>query len=356
MMSKNPLDLVPGRKLSREEVAEALRLSITAELDAINLYLQLARAIDDEKVRKVFEDIAREEKTHVGEFLALLKYLDPEQVKELKKGEEEVEELTGIRAPSPPSDSPTGSTGKEGGFEETVAREVRKLVSSTRTLTRKLPTFPLGRGVDSVPLERVGEKPERTIIPLCEISYRFKVSQRAVDYSTRMGQPLEMPEASNAALSLVFEEERVVLEVLLRESGVKLPLGTWDNPGESVVDVARAVSELAKRGFRRPFILIVNQARYVKLLAVSEKTGVTDLERVKMLVDEVVTTSSMPDDKALVVSATSDVLDIVYGGDAEVDYIGPEDGYHVFKLWSTIATRVRNPNGIVLMEVVRSEH
>ncbi|MEM4852321.1 MAG: ferritin family protein, partial [Thermofilum sp.] len=102
MLSKHPLELPPGRKLSREEVADALRLSIIAELDAISLYLQLARAIEDERFRRVFEDIAREEKTHVGEFLALLKNLDPEQVEELKAGAAEVQELTGIAAPDPP--------------------------------------------------------------------------------------------------------------------------------------------------------------------------------------------------------------------------------------------------------------
>lgn len=92
MLAKNPLDLVP-KKLSKDEIVEALRLAIIAELDAINLYLQLARSIDDEKLRRIFEDIAKEEKTHVGEFLALLKMLDVEQVKELEKGEREVKEL-----------------------------------------------------------------------------------------------------------------------------------------------------------------------------------------------------------------------------------------------------------------------
>lgn len=93
MMSKNPLELPKSRKFSREELAQAVRLAIIAELDAINLYIQLAEAVDDEDIKKVFLDIAREEKTHVGEFLAILKRLDPEQVSELKAGEKEVEEL-----------------------------------------------------------------------------------------------------------------------------------------------------------------------------------------------------------------------------------------------------------------------
>ncbi len=92
MLSENPLNL-SDKKLSKLGVVQALRLAIIAELDAINLYVQLANAIDDEKVKEVFLDVAREEKTHVGEFLELLLRLDPEQVEELKKGKEEVEQM-----------------------------------------------------------------------------------------------------------------------------------------------------------------------------------------------------------------------------------------------------------------------
>ena len=99
MLSKNPIDLPVGKKFSKEELAEALRHSIAAELDAINLYLQFARAVEDEKIRRVIEDIAKEEKTHVGEFLALLLTLDPGQVDELKAGKKEIEELTGLKVP-----------------------------------------------------------------------------------------------------------------------------------------------------------------------------------------------------------------------------------------------------------------
>jgi len=93
MLSKNPIEIPSGKKLSREELIQAIRLSIIAELDAINLYLQLSSATDDPLAKKVLEDIAREEKTHVGEFLTLLEKLDPEQVKELEKGKKEVKEL-----------------------------------------------------------------------------------------------------------------------------------------------------------------------------------------------------------------------------------------------------------------------
>ena len=91
MLSQIPFDM---GKLSDEDLdREILRVAIIAELDAINLYEQLASMTENKLVKKVFLDIAREEKTHVGEFQTLLLMRDEEQVKELEEGREEVEEL-----------------------------------------------------------------------------------------------------------------------------------------------------------------------------------------------------------------------------------------------------------------------
>jgi rubrerythrin len=74
--------------------AQILRAAIIAELDAINLYKQMAEQAESEDIKKILLDIAKEEKTHVGEFQYLLLQIDKEQEKELEKGKEEVlEEL-----------------------------------------------------------------------------------------------------------------------------------------------------------------------------------------------------------------------------------------------------------------------
>ncbi len=91
MLSKIPFNL---ENLSQEDIEkQILRIGLIAELDAINLYEQLASLTQDEKIRAIFLDIAREEKTHVGEFLTLLLMNDEEQEDELEEGREEVEEL-----------------------------------------------------------------------------------------------------------------------------------------------------------------------------------------------------------------------------------------------------------------------
>jgi rubrerythrin len=92
MLSKIPIILLES--MGKEDpVKEILRAGIIAELDAINLYEQMAAMTQDNDTQKVLLDIANEEKTHVGEFLSLLLRKDGEQGVELEKGKKEVEEL-----------------------------------------------------------------------------------------------------------------------------------------------------------------------------------------------------------------------------------------------------------------------
>jgi len=92
MLSGIPVDL---KKVKKEEVdKEILRLGMIAELDAVSLYEQLIAMTENKGIKKVILDIAKEEKTHVGEFQALLLKLDKEQARELDKGKKEVDELT----------------------------------------------------------------------------------------------------------------------------------------------------------------------------------------------------------------------------------------------------------------------
>ena len=91
MLSRIPIDL---ERIKKEDLdKEILRSAMIAELDAINLYEQMADMTQSRNIRKLLLDVAKEEKTHVGEFEALLLMKDKEQEKELKKGEEEAEAL-----------------------------------------------------------------------------------------------------------------------------------------------------------------------------------------------------------------------------------------------------------------------
>ena len=84
--------LSKDRKLTNAELIRSIRFMIAAEYEAVQLYTQLAESIDNKLAIEVLMDIADEEKVHAGEFLRLLKELDPEEEKFYAEGAEEVEE------------------------------------------------------------------------------------------------------------------------------------------------------------------------------------------------------------------------------------------------------------------------
>jgi len=91
MLSTIPINLEKVRKEDLDR--ETLRVGIIAELDAVNLYEQLAAMTENRNIKKLLLDIAKEEKTHVGEFQALLLKQDEEQKGELEEGKKEVDKL-----------------------------------------------------------------------------------------------------------------------------------------------------------------------------------------------------------------------------------------------------------------------
>ncbi len=87
MLSQIPIDFKNDKEDTDKQI---LRVGMIAELDAVSLYEQMAAIAKDKSIKKVLLDIAKEEKTHMGEFQALLLKHDKEQVRELLEGQKEV--------------------------------------------------------------------------------------------------------------------------------------------------------------------------------------------------------------------------------------------------------------------------
>lgn len=86
MISENPVNIDKNRNID----LQALRHSIIAEYDAIELYEQLADKVNNNGVKKLLLDVAEEEKVHIGEFEQALRMLDEEHGKAEEEGKEEV--------------------------------------------------------------------------------------------------------------------------------------------------------------------------------------------------------------------------------------------------------------------------
>ncbi|KKG12260.1 ferritin family protein [Methanosarcina sp. 2.H.A.1B.4] len=76
MLSETLADL---ENTSQKDIdKEILRAAMIAELDAINIYEQMANLTKNEDVRTILLDIAREEKIHVAMFETVLLQTDEE--------------------------------------------------------------------------------------------------------------------------------------------------------------------------------------------------------------------------------------------------------------------------------------
>ncbi|MBE0448038.1 MAG: Rubrerythrin [Actinobacteria bacterium] len=99
----DPFSGMIPRKMTKEELIRAIRLDLTAEEEAIHLYMAHADATDDPLAKKVLIDVANEERVHAGEFQRLLSILASDEDKFLEDGAREVDvmqaELSGAGGP-----------------------------------------------------------------------------------------------------------------------------------------------------------------------------------------------------------------------------------------------------------------
>ena len=104
----NPFSgMVPDRKMTKSELVRAIRQNLSAEEEAIHLYLAHADATDDPLAKEVLTDVANEERQHAGEFQRLLNILLDDEEKLMGMGMAEVDaaaaKLGGAAAGKPAS-------------------------------------------------------------------------------------------------------------------------------------------------------------------------------------------------------------------------------------------------------------
>lgn len=349
MLSRNPTE--PSQRVEGSGVAQAVRLAIIAELDAINLYQQLADAVSDESVRKVLLDVAGEEKTHFGEFLELLRRLDPEQVKELEAGSKEVASLVSgqDKGQGDPRDpQPLGPlSGEEA---ESLRSAIAEALGRARALRSSLPVTVLGDGSLVAPSEAITEgdviKASSQPVQLSRLITYFDVEQDLIDYSRRLSAPLRPASAARAASLLGLEEDALIANSLASSASVK-EAGSWSSPGSFTSLLAKALEDLKVR--YPSYLLIISPSTRARLASVVDPAGVDELSRASRLVDRVVVSPGVGDGVAILVPPYPDAADVVVGSDLRLDYLGPSGSSHRFAIWETVAVRVKSPQAIAVI-------
>ncbi len=86
----NPFVGNPPKLMSKEELAQALRVDIAGELEAIVGYEAHAMATNDERIKKNLYHIADEERRHVGELQQLLYMICPREAEYTEIGKKKI--------------------------------------------------------------------------------------------------------------------------------------------------------------------------------------------------------------------------------------------------------------------------
>ena len=108
----NPFSgVATGRKLTARELTRAIRLTLSAEEEAVHQYQSVADATDDPLAKALLNEIADEERVHKGEFQRLLNILLPDEANYLAQGAAEVNELASKVKGQPAAESAPPSVG-----------------------------------------------------------------------------------------------------------------------------------------------------------------------------------------------------------------------------------------------------
>ncbi len=350
MLSKNPLEPLSG--INENRVSEAIRLAAIAELDAINLYLQLASGINDESIRKVLFDVANEEKTHFGEFLELLKKYDKEQITELEKGSKEVSSLLNSISPivqesNTKNDIKADPIGPLNAEETNLILSlIEQNVSQNASLSSSLSKLVMGDGILAIPSETITEgeiiKTSSKIIEMQKLSVNFSIEQDLLNYFRRYSKNAIPSSVLKASSILAQQEDTFIANAISSASKIRIQ-GKWSSPGEFVNLISKAINQMNPKS---QLTLIISPMDKAYLSSIIDPSGIDEFSRVNRIVDKIIISQGLKDGEVLLISNKPENIDIVYGSRNRVDYIGLQNSSHVFVLWETLSVRVKTSSAI----------
>lgn len=346
MLAKYPFEMPRDRKLSKREIAQALRWAMQAELDAVSFYEQLAEGIEDERVRKVFYDIANEEKTHFGEFMAVLKEMDEELAENVMKGFKEVEELTGIKSNFFQVEQ-SMSMSVSNDYTSALKSAAIAAIDRSRSLYSSLPKTRIHAQsvrVDVISSQDGVKAIRQEFKPIPMFTRKFFIGLRELGDGS-----YDAAIAVRAAELLAMDEESYIVKEMSSGEVKRLKLGNWENTEEALNNLMSALQELSKAS-AGPFAVVMSPKNFAKLLRVHEKSGRMLIEVLKEIFRGGIIVTPCIEEKVIVFANSPSVLELVIGEDLNLKELGPEENSMAFLISEALALRVKIPQAIAVLE------
>ncbi len=239
-------------------------------------------------------------------------------------------------------------------IDEMVVTVVKKNLVGRRVLNM---VGPLGWGVDRAPVfdfqvNRTSAVAEaKGYLDLKELQQEFVIRAKHLAMAEQTPFGLDLGAVAIAATRLAQAEDELIVRGMTTASKAAMDMGDWDTVGGPFRAVANATAQLRSTGFDAPFALLMSPTNYARLASLMEH-GRRELDMVQSLAQAgVYEMANAPalEDQVLVVSPAAWNLDLVVGQDVATGYLGNEGLDHCFRIFETLAVRVKRPGAVVTL-------
>ncbi|HHY90525.1 MAG TPA: bacteriocin family protein [Clostridiales bacterium] len=229
---------------------------------------------------------------------------------------------------------------------------------------------PLGAGVQSIHVDSLSELEEsegnisvikgRTYQHIPLIRQDFSLLWRDLEFSEKMGFPVDLSAASQAASQCALKEDELIFfgnaefgyKGLLTENGIiRLPMSDWSQGENPFKDVSAGLAKFIENGIVGRYALVVSPHLFVQLQRIQPGTGVTEYDRIsKLLNGSIFNTPVLKDNQAVLVCAEPQNMDLVIGQDMITSYLETKDLNHYFRIIETVLLRIKNKKAVIVFE------
>lgn len=243
---------------------------------------------------------------------------------------------------------------------------------SKHLIARKfMPLFgPLGAGVLSIQVDDLTTEEEdkqgivkmsgRNFVEITQLFEDFVLYWRDIENSEAMGFPYDLSKAILAAQAMANKEDKLIFfgndyigsEGLLTASGVqRLERSDWSIGEGAFLDIAQGISIFTSKGLLGNYALIVTPDLFAQLHRIQPTLGMMEIDRIsKMLHGRVFNASVLGKNKAILVCAEPQFMDLAVGKDLETGYLETKDFNHVFRMIDTVALRLKCKDAVIVYE------
>lgn len=207
---------------------------------------------------------------------------------------------------------------------------------------------PFGASTEVIP---VGAGANRRYLEMQTIQQDFALTWRDIEASRRMGMPLELGPAAEAAFKCAQAEDQMILNALFKAAKTSAPLGDWSEPGIALSNVVEATEALATNGVFGPYAVVLSSGLYSQTQRVAQGMGRLVSKLVKDVAEGGLFRSPLfKGNQGLVVALGVHNFDLAVAQDLLTAYLGNEDLDHKFRVIESLVLRIKRPAAICVLK------